>query len=122
MSQVANDKMTSSFRHKVFLYYAGKNVLPNSADFIATHYISALVRGRTFDADNGPILPGCDEFGPEVSPRDIVAAHTRSSNPEVSNEEFLEIVEQGLASAEREITNPSIDVFGWRYQRTASYY
>jgi hypothetical protein len=120
MSQPANDKLSSSFRHKVFLYYAGTNVLPCSADFIATHYISALVRGRSFDADKGPVLPGCDKFGPEASPREIIATHTRASRPEVRNEELLEIVEQGLASAEREITKPSSDVFGWRYQGAAS--
>jgi hypothetical protein len=114
--------MISTFRHKVFLYYAGKNVLPNSADFIATHYMSALVRSGTFDADNGPILPGCDKFGPEVSPREIIAAHARAIRPEVHEDELLEIVEQGLVSAEREITTPSSDVFGWRYHRSISYY
>ncbi|MBY3155443.1 hypothetical protein HFO56_24255 [Rhizobium laguerreae] len=111
-----NPSDAATFRDKVFLYYQATNVLPSSVDLLATHYVSALMREDGFDADHGPVLPGCDTFGPEVSPREIIARHTRARHPAVGGDEFLEIVEAAIARAEREITNPSTDVFGRRYQ------
>lgn len=126
MQAAANDNEThgyapSSFRDKVFLFYRDTKVLPGSADLLATHYVSALRRGDGFDPDRGPIMPGCDAFGPEPSPREIVEVHVRNQ-PQSKNWHFTEVVEAAIAAARHEISNPSYDVFGWHYKRTSYRY
>jgi hypothetical protein len=112
----------ATFRDQVLFYYTTTKVLPCSADLIATHYMSAIVRERTFDADRGPVLAGCEKFGPEVSPRVVIETHTRAKHANLRKEEFLDAVEYGLSQAELEITSPVNDVFGRRYQPTAFHY
>lgn len=105
-----------TFRDKVFLYYRETNLLPGSAELIATYYVSALRRADAFDADRGPILPGCDKFGPEPSPREIVTAHAHSmlSQPEASMRQAT--IEDGIAAAELEIRSPHHDAYGRPYE------
>ncbi|MCV9964568.1 hypothetical protein OIU34_22010 [Pararhizobium sp. BT-229] len=126
MQAAANDNETHgyappSFRDKVFLFYRDTKVLPGSADLLATHYVSALRRRETFDPDCGPIMPGCDAFGPEPSPREIVAAHVRN-HPESKKWCFPEVVEAGIAAARHEMLTPACDVFGGRYKRVSYRY
>ncbi|MCS4088890.1 hypothetical protein [Rhizobium sp. BK176] len=108
MTSPANDNLslTATFRDKVFSFYMKTKILPCSADLIATHYVSAMLR-QGFNADRGPVLPGCDRFGNEASPRDIIQAHARARLPNANQRELLAIVDDGITAAAQEISKPS---------------
>ncbi|MCZ7860700.1 hypothetical protein O9X98_04720 [Agrobacterium salinitolerans] len=105
-----------TFRDKVYLYYRDTKLLPGSAELLATHYVSALRRAESFEADQGPILPGCDEFGAEPSPREIVTAHAHSMLSRLKVKMRQAMIEAGVAAAELEIRSPDHDGYGRRYK------
>jgi hypothetical protein len=122
MDHPANDNQPDgpaplTFRDKVYLYYRDTKVLPGAAELLATHYFSALRRSDTFDPNHAPTLPGCEKFGSERSPREIVTMHAHSTHSPLKAKMRRSMIEAGIAAAEREILSVSQDVFGWPHKR-----
>ena len=116
-----NSSRPASFREKVQAHYRRTNVLPDSATFITTYYMAALLRQRRLDPEQGPVLAGCEKFGAEASPRLIVTEHATRSRPTASAEELAYLVERGLEAAREEIEGRNTNVHGNAYRVLPAY-